>query len=300
MIDKKRSNKYVKFVTIINYLLMSSILLLNFFKISFANVSIEVRYIIIAGIFILSLTNICLYLNYKSCFKYRRDNSKKNNNLKIFLINFSRKYVYFVSTTLLILVIDRLVSTNSYDDLNESVAILFAISFVFEIVSLFTDGLLNGTRLILIMIVCWFSSDLNFIKLLLGSAGLKILFDWIFSEKYLDFLQVTNKDENIQLIRELLDRLKIRVISGWNIVLVAVNLTYYIRYSLPTSIKSEILCFMRNKIFQSVPSNQLTAFHDNFIIGIINISSVALIMLFLYFYFSKILVKQIKGYASDK
>lgn len=284
----------VTFVTIANVLVFLVMVFLSFGNSSVTQLHVVAKYVFIIAVLILFILNIVLYFTNRSSFKY-----KKHHLVKVFIRNFSRKFIYFISVTLIMILIDKFNSTNIYEFWKESFVILLVISLIFEGVGCFTEGLINGVRLILIIFVCYLASDKDFMLILFGSAGLKIVIEWLFSDEYVEFIELTNKNEDIEIIRKTLNSLKSRVVSWWNILLISLNLVFFLRDSLPTDFKAEIFEIVKNVAYRDVNRAAPTDFSDQFLIGSINIVSVGLVSLLFYYLFSKGLVKKIKQYASN-
>ena len=284
----------VTIVTVANAFVFLVMIFLSFGNSYVKHLNVVAKYAFIIMVLILFILNIYLYFTNRSSFKY-----KKDHKLKVFTRNFLRKFLYFISATLIMILIDKFNSTNIYEFWKESFVILFAISFIFEVVGLFTEGLINGVRLILIIFVCYLASDKDFMLILFGSAGLKIVIEWLFSDEYLEFIKLTNKNEDIEIIRETLNSLKSRVVSWWNIVLISLNLVFFVRDSLSTDFKAETLEIVKKIAYRDLNRAAPTGFSDQFLIGSIIIVSVGLVSLLFYYLFSKGLVKRIKQYASN-
>lgn len=282
----------VTFVTILNVLVITVML---FFNSSVRNLDLVTKNIFIFGILFLFVLNILVYFTNRNSFKY------KKNVVSVFVLisNISRKFIYFISATLIMIIIDKLNTTKVYDFWIESIIILFVFSIVFEFVAFLTEGLINGFRLILIIFVCYLASDKDFILILFGSAGLKLVIEWLFSDEYLGFIKFTNEKEDIEIIRKTLDSVKSRVVSWWNILLISLNLVFLVRNSLSTDFKAEIFEIVKKIVYRNLNPAAPTDFSDQFLIGSINILSVGLVSLLFYYLFSKGLVKKIKQYASN-
>lgn len=284
----------VTIVTIANALVFLVMVFLSFGNSSVTHLNVVAKYAFIIVVLFLFILNILLYFTNRSSFKY-----KKHNLLKVFIRNFLRKFLYFISATLIMILIDNFNSTNIYEFWKESFVILLLISFIFEIVGCFTEGLINGVRLILIIFVCYLASNKDFMLILFGSAGLKIVIEWLFSDEYLEFIELTNKNEDVGIIRKTLDNLKSRVVSWWNILLISLNLVFFVRDSLSTDFKARIFEIVKKIAYRDLNQAAPTDFSDRFLIGSINIVSVGLVSLLFYCLFSKGLLKIIKQYASN-
>lgn len=265
---------------------------------SVTNLDVVAKNIFIFAVLFLFVLNILVYFTNRSSFRYKKNDSFIHS-LRVFIKNFLRKFIYFISATLIMIIIDKLNTTNVYDFWIESIIILFAISCIFEFVAFFSEGLINGIRLILIIFVCYLASDKDFILILFGSAGLKVVIGWLFSDEYLGFIESTNEKEDIEIIRKTLDSLKNRVVSWWNILLISLNLVFFVRDSLPTDFKAEIFEIVKNIAYRDLNRATPTDFSDQFLIGSINVISVGVVSLLLYYLFSKGLVKKIKQYTSN-
>jgi len=279
----------ITLVTIANVSVLLVMVFLSFANSSVTQLNVVAKYVFITVVLILFILNMLLYFTNRSSFKY-----KKNHLLKVFTRNFSRKFIYFISVTLIMILVDKFNSTNIYESWKESFVILLVFSLIFEIVGCFTEGLINGVRLILIIFVCYLASDKDFMLILFGSAGLKIVIEWLFSDEYLSFIELTNKKEDIELIRNTLNSLKSRVVSWWNIILISLNLVFFVRDSLSTNLKAEIFESVKKIVYRDLNPTAPTDFSDQFLIGSINFLSVGLVSVLFYYLFSKGLVKKIK------
>lgn len=242
-----------------------------------------------------SIFNCIIVTKNKKYFRYKVDNSFLHR-LWLLSCNLSRFCVYFgiliLLNKLLNTVILRWFGVSNLQELSDALEnlfiTLFAIFILLHLVNFFTKGLLTGARIISAIFILYLAGFSDIIIFFLGSAGAKLIIDWLFSDNYIEYIKLKYKEdvERINQIKEKMSSIKIKFTADFYFIIFASNLSIIIRKIIPPELKSQILDFMKKFSDRGVESIQDTQTLDRILIGLLTIS-VSVILYFLLKYFLK-------------
>lgn len=254
------------------------------------------KYLAIGFLVFAFIFNLYIVAENKEYFKYKVGNSLLHE-LWLLLCNISR---FFVNFTIVFLSISKLspVISQVYGDsdvqgisnaLENLVIVVFAFALVLHLVNFFTEGVITGLRFITAMFILFLAGFSDIMMFFLGSAGAKLIIDWLFSDNYIEYIRPKMKDdvERIDEIKEKLKSVKIRFTADFNFVFFALNLSMIIRKVIPPELKSQILCCMKWLSYRGQENIQDTPIVDKILIGLLIIVVSAIWYTMLKYLFGK-------------
>ena len=250
------------------------------------------RCLVIAVFIGIFMFNIFVYRENKEYYKYKVENSFFHE-LWLLLSNLSRLFIYYSFCLLVISAIVNLFGGTQYYELFENVLVSsFAIVLIFHLVSFFSHGVLTKRRLIIALIVLYLASFSDIVSFFVGSAGAKLITDWLFSEEYINYIKLQNVDntEKVSEFNEKMTNMKTGFKAEFTYIVFSLNFTMVIRKTLPTNFKSDILCYIKWFAYRGIEAVQDTQFTDRILIGMVTI----LVSLIWYFLLKCAVSKYIK------
>lgn len=140
------------------------------------------------------------------------------------------------------------------------------------------------------MFVLFLAGFSDIITFFLGSAGAKLIIDWLFSDNYIEYIKLKMKDDvekddkikddvekndkikdDVEKIKEKLNSAKIKFTADFNFIFFASNLSMIIRKVIPLEQKSQILYLMKWLSYRGAESIQDTPIVDRILIGLLTI-----------------------------
>lgn len=218
------------------------------------------KYLAIGFLIFAFIYNLYIVAKNKEYFKYKIGNSLLRE-LWLLLCNLSRFFVNFAIIILSIQILSSVISkitgdfaavqefSNALDALENLIIVLFAFALVLHLVNFFTEGLITGFRIISAMFVLFLAGFSDIITFFLGSAGAKLIIDWLFSDNYIEYIKLKMKDDvekdDVEKIKEKLNSAKNKFTADFNFIFFASNLSMIIRKVIPLEQKSQILYLMK-------------------------------------------------------
>ena len=252
--------------------------------------------------------NLYIVSENKNYFKYKVGNSSLHQ-LWLLLCNLSRFFVYFGILILFNSLLSAVISwwfrasdvQGIFYALENLFIVIFAFAMVLHLVNFLTEGLFTGFRVISAIFILFLAGFSDIMMFFLGSAGAKLIIDWLFSDNYIEYIKVRyeNDVERVDQVKEKLKSIKIKFTADFNFVLFALNLSMIVRKVIPPELKSQILDFMKKFSDRGVESVQDTPFVDRMLIGFVTIGVSVIWYFLLKYLFGKYLSKKILGIKSN-
>lgn len=276
---------------------------------SFINKSQTIcKYLAIGFLFCVFIYNLYIVVENKQYFKYKVGNSLLRE-LWLLLCNLSRFFVNFAIVILSIQILSSLISKVTGDSavqeisnaLENLIIVGFAFVLVLHLVNFFTEGLITGLRSITAMFILFLAGFSDIMTFFLGSAGAKLIIDWLFSDNYIEYIKLKMKEdvERIDKIKENLNSVKIKFTADFNFILFSLNLSMIIRKVIPPEQKSQILNLMKWLSYRGAESIQDTPIVDRFLIGLLTIVASVIWYTMLKYLFGKKIWKRILDFKSN-
>lgn len=277
------------------------------------------KYLAIGFLIFAFIYNLYIVAEYKEYFKYKIGNSLLRE-LWLLLCNLSRFFVNFAILFLSIPILSNLLNVVTSWWLGESdvqgitnaleglLIAVFAFALVLHLVNFFTEGLITGFRLISAMFVLFLAGFSDIMTFFLGSAGAKLIIDWLFSDNYIEYIKLKMKDDvekgvkikdDVEKIKEKLNSAKIKFTADFNFVFFALNLSMIIRKVIPPEQKSQILYLMKWLSYRGAESIQDTPIVDRILIGILTIVVSVIWYTMLKYLFGKKIWRKILDFKSN-
>lgn len=275
------------------------------------------KYLAIGFLICVFIYNLYIVAENKEYFKYKVGNSLLRE-LWLLLCNLSRFFVNFAILFLLIPILSGLLNSVilwwfGYSDvqgityaLESLLIVVFAFALVLHLVNFFTEGLITGFRTISAMFVLFLAGFSDIMTFFLGSAGAKLIIDWLFSDNYIEYIKLKMKDDErikkkkkIKKIKKKLDSIRIKFTADFNFVMFALNLSMIIRKIVSPELKSLILYCMKWLSYRGGESVQDTPIVDRFLIGLLTVAVSVIWYSLLKYLFGKYLGNKILGKKSN-
>lgn len=193
--------------------------------------------------------------------------------------------------------------SNALDALENLIIVLFAFALVLHLVNFFTEGLITGFRIISAMFVLFLAGFSDIITFFLGSAGAKLIIDWLFSDNYIEYIKLKMKDDvekdDVEKIKEKLNSAKNKFTADFNFIFFASNLSMIIRKVIPLEQKSQILYLMKWLSYRGAESIQDTPIVDRILIGLLTIVVSVIWYTMLKYLFGKKIWRKILEFKSN-
>lgn len=298
---KENTKKSILFMPIINILVYIIAYFTGKSHIIFKRLAI--------GLFIVaSIFNIYIFFENKKYFKYKVGNSSLHQ-LWLLLCNLSRSFVYFGILILFNSLLSPLISwwfrvpdmQKISNALANIIIVGFAFALVLRLVNFLTEGLMTGLRTITAIFILFLAGFSDIMMFFLGSAGAKLIIDWLFSDNYIEYIKLKMKDdvEIIDKIKEKLNSVKIKFTADFNFILFSLNLSMIIRKLIPPEQKFQVLYLTKWLLYRGAESIQDTPFVGRMLIGLVTIGVSVIWYFLLKYLFGKYLGKKILGIKSN-
>lgn len=309
---KKNTNNFILWLPVIN--------IFAYIIPYFVNKSQTIcKYLAIGFLIFAFIYNLYIVAENKEYFKYKIGNSLLRE-LWLLLCNLSRFFVNFAIIILSIQILSSVISkitgdfaavqefSNALDALENLIIVLFAFALVLHLVNFFTEGLITGFRIISAMFVLFLAGFSDIITFFLGSAGAKLIIDWLFSDNYIEYIKLKVKDDvekddkikdDVEKIKEKLNSAKIKFTADFNFIFFASNLSMIIRKVIPLEQKSQILYLMKWLSYRGAESIQDTPIVDRILIGLLTIVVSVIWYTMLKYLFGKKIWRKILEFKSN-
>lgn len=266
------------------------------------------KYLAVGVLICVFIFNLYIVAENKEYFKYKVGNSLLRElwlllcNLSRFFVNFA---ILFLSIKLLNVVTSWWLGDSDVQGITSALEgiliVLFAFALVLHLVNFFTEGLITGFRILSAMFVLFLAGFSDIMTFFLGSAGAKLIIDWLFSDNYIEYIKLKMKydDERIKQIKTKLDSIKIKFTADFNFVLFALNLSMIIRKVVSPELKSLLLYCMKSFSYRAGGSVQDTPIVDRMLIGLLTIAVSVIWYSILKYLFGKYLGNKILDNKSN-
>ena len=223
------------------------------------------RFIVLVAIF----PNWYFYFKNKEYFKYKEMNTFFRQ-LWLLVCNVSRLLITYAFVILITSTVFNLLALERLSDVfNDAIATTFALILFAQFIKFVTEGKLTFFRFLLFVGIVYLASISDIMEFVIGSFGVKLILDIMFSDDYIEYVKLTNsfKDEKLEKIKEKFNDIKYKWKSNLIYFIFSLNLVVVIKKNIPENIKKNIFCFLREHIYREVANVENTEISDRIIIG---------------------------------